>query len=359
MVKCGVCCVNVDARVLEMERKPRVMICDDSKHERMRFYARQFDNFEILGVERIHGEFVEKVILDSPQALYQEVLKRRNTGDLPDLVLLDLFYKKDPKVDGLEEAVVADIVAFKSRFLSLREQVLSYQTPSGMDVLRRIRKVDRISKEELPIMVYTDKDFNFLPPADFNELYELDPGFVYKDRDDPNLRVTIPVSAEYFRIMSAIDLSRVHKEKQRVFLTHGHRDDWCHVQKFIETELFVPTIEFNQVAYRGNTIIQHLSALAERCSCAVIVMTGEDAVEEGELRSRENVIHELGFFQGRFGIDRVVILHEGGTHVPSNLQGIIYIAYDQGAIVDVFSRLARELAAAGVLGRPHLESTIK
>jgi hypothetical protein len=63
-----------------MARKPRVLVCDDSERERMRFYTRQFDNFEVYGVEKIDGKFVERVILDSPQALYREVLKLRKAG---------------------------------------------------------------------------------------------------------------------------------------------------------------------------------------------------------------------------------------------------------------------------------------
>jgi hypothetical protein len=253
-----------------------------------------------------------------------------------------------PSADALEQLAIADIVKLKSEFRNLRDKVLEYLTPSGLEVIRRIRNIDKISKEDLPILVYTDKMFNFLPPAEFNELYELDPGFIYKDRDDPELRSSIPASTEYFRIMSVLDRSRRHKQKQQVFISHGHKEDWRQAQQFLKDDLGVSVVEFNQSAYRGRTIIQHLESLSDRCSYALIVMTGEDLVQANEIRSRENVVHEIGFFQGRFGTERVAILHEDGVHVPSNLQGVIYIPYQQGHIDRAFPALARELNEAGI-----------
>src|ERR1700761_5843753 len=36
-------------------------------------------------------------------------------------------------------------------------------------------------------------------------------------------------------------------------------------------------------------------------------------------RVRENVMHEIGFFQGSYGRTFVVLLHEEGVNVPTNL----------------------------------------
>jgi len=36
-----------------------------------------------------------------------------------------------------------------------------------------------------------------------------------------------------------------------------------------------------------------------KTSFAILVMTGEDKIEDGEMRARQNVVHELGLFQGK------------------------------------------------------------
>src|SRR6266478_4060667 len=74
--------------------KYRVMICDDSERERQRFYSRQFKNFDILGVVRKGHQFVETNPMDSVDKFYQRISELGKAKNLPDLVLLDLFYKK-------------------------------------------------------------------------------------------------------------------------------------------------------------------------------------------------------------------------------------------------------------------------
>jgi len=330
--------------------KYTVIICDDSRTERMRFYRRQFDNFIIYGVRKEGSDFIEDIVFDSPNVLYRVLTGLRRDGNLPSIVLLDLFYKRDlPDSDQIEQDAIREIVQLKDTFRAVRAKVLSYLSPDGMTLLRRIRLADKVSKVELPILVYTDKDFNFLPPSDFNSLYELDSGFAYKDRDDLELRSTIPVPVEYFRIVSAIEAAQAARRPPRVFMSHGHSDDWECVQRYIRDDLGIECIEFNQVASKSRTTIQHLHEVAAECSFAIILMTGDDAVGGGEYRARENVVHEIGYFQGRYDLDRVCILHERGTTLPSNIYGITTIGYAAGQVEKTFAKLTMELRAANLL----------
>ena len=72
-------------------------------------------------------------------------------------------------------------------------------------------------------------------------------------------------------------------------------------------------------------------------------MTGDDKVEEDKNRARENVMHEIGFFQGKLGLDKVCILHEEGTNIPSNLAGVVYIPYPKRNVKNSFLSLSKEL----------------
>lgn len=92
--------------------------------------------------------------------------------------------------------------------------------------------------------------------------------------------------------------------------------------------------------------MQKLNDEAEKCSFAVVVMTGDDQMGTGSPRARENVLHEIGFFQGKLGLENVCLLHEEGTSIPSNIHGLVYIPFPKGLVSAGFGVLARELNAA-------------
>lgn len=74
-------------------------------------------------------------------------------------------------------------------------------------------------------------------------------------------------------------------------------------------------------------------------------MTGDDRVGD-DVRARENVIHEIGFFQGRYGLDRVCLLYEHGVNIPSNMHGLGYVPFPAGLVKAGFAELRREIEVA-------------
>ncbi|MBB5408589.1 putative nucleotide-binding protein [Paraburkholderia sp. HC6.4b] len=130
---------------------------------------------------------------------------------------------------------------------------------------------------------------------------------------------------------------------RRVFISHGRAKDWYEVQSFIERDLKLATLELAQEPNKGLTVLGKLEEAANQCDSAVIVMTGDDKDESGQLRARENVMHEIGYFQGKYGLARVVVLHEEGVNIPSNIQGLVYIPFPQGFIEAAKAVLMREL----------------
>lgn len=132
---------------------------------------------------------------------------------------------------------------------------------------------------------------------------------------------------------------------RRVFISHGRSQDWRAVQAFIERDVGVPTLELAQEPNLGRTIIEKLYENSLKCDSAVIVMTGDDIVESEAARVRENVMHEIGFFQGRWGRRVVVLLHEEGVSIPTNLAGVAYIPFPEGHVEAGFHVLQRELKA--------------
>lgn len=130
-----------------------------------------------------------------------------------------------------------------------------------------------------------------------------------------------------------------------VFVTHGRSQDWRAVQAFIEKDIKLPTIELAQEANLGRTIIEKLMDSAGKCNSAVIVMTGDDVANQDESRVRENVMHEIGFFQGHYGRNFVILLHEEGVNLPTNLAGVAYVPFPKGNVEAGFHVMERELKA--------------
>jgi predicted nucleotide-binding protein len=151
---------------------------------------------------------------------------------------------------------------------------------------------------------------------------------------------------QVFEIRANSELQQPIREKpRRVFVTHGRAQDWRAVKDYIETDVRLRTAELAQQPNLGRTVIEKLLDTADECDSAVIVMTGDDATEQGEARVRENVMHEIGFFQGRYGRDRVILLHEDNVNVPTNLSGVVYSAFPHSHVEACFHLLQRELKA--------------
>lgn len=89
----------------------------------------------------------------------------------------------------------------------------------------------------------------------------------------------------------------------------------------------------------GYTVQEILDQMLQNSSFCIIVMTGEDRMADGQLRARQNVIHETGLCQRHFGLKRALILLESGTEMFSNLQGVQYIRYPKGRIQQTFGEV--------------------
>lgn len=140
--------------------------------------------------------------------------------------------------------------------------------------------------------------------------------------------------------------SDANKERpDRVFISHGRSSDWMEVQAYIEKDLAISTLELAQEPNQGRTILQKLAEESDKCSFAVVVMTGDDAVDSDAPRVRENVMHEIGFFQGKYGLPSVCLLHEEGVSVPTNIHGVVYVPFPKSLVSASFGVMSRELRA--------------
>lgn len=78
-------------------------------------------------------------------------------------------------------------------------------------------------------------------------------------------------------------------------------------------------------------------------------MTAEDEHADASFHPRENVVHELGLFQGKLGMTRAIVLLERGCKLFSNIHGLTYIDFEHGRISGAFEEVRLVLEREGVI----------
>jgi predicted nucleotide-binding protein len=163
------------------------------------------------------------------------------------------------------------------------------------------------------------------------------------------LRESSPREAAYSQVSSQVENSRQGaKGIGTVFIGHGHSLLYLKVERFLEKRLGLQTESFESEPRGGQHTVDVLEGMLERASFAVMVMTGDDHVESGNPRARQNVIHEVGLFQGRLGFTKVAVLRQRGTEDFSNIAGLTDLRFDDASIESVFEDLRAMLEREGV-----------
>lgn len=141
-------------------------------------------------------------------------------------------------------------------------------------------------------------------------------------------------------------------EHGRVFIMHGHDEARKHELFRVLRDLTgtKPVILHEQPS-GGRSIFEKLEVFAASSGFAVALLTADDlgrakGAEDEAPRARQNVVFEAGFFAGRLGRARVVLLHAPGVELPSDLDGIVYVTLDAAGAWKM--KLAHEMANAGV-----------
>jgi len=134
-----------------------------------------------------------------------------------------------------------------------------------------------------------------------------------------------------------------------VFIGHGRSPVWRELKDFIEDRLQLPVDEFNSVPVAGIAMTARLSELLDAAAFALLVMTGEDEQADGKIRARENVVHEVGLFQGRLGFSRAIVLLEEGCREFSNIHGLGRIRFPKGNIGAAFEDIRAVLEREGLI----------
>lgn len=144
---------------------------------------------------------------------------------------------------------------------------------------------------------------------------------------------------------------------KKVFVVHGHDEKIKN-----QTEIFLKNVGLEPIVLHrqpdeGQTIIEKFEKHSD-VGYAFILLTPDDIgypsteenKEESEkkknLRARQNVIFEFGYFVGKLGRARVCCLYKAGVELPADISGILYKEIKE-KIEEVAYSILKDLKAAG------------
>lgn len=145
-----------------------------------------------------------------------------------------------------------------------------------------------------------------------------------------------------------------------IFIVHGHNEEMKQAVARVVTKLGLNPIILHEQANEGKTIIEKFETNAEAINFAIILLSGDDLAasvrdlngvkdeevrQHLELRARQNVVFEMGYFAGKLGRANVFFLLQDNVTKPGDLDGIVYTAYDTARVWRF--ELVKELKNAG------------
>lgn len=152
-------------------------------------------------------------------------------------------------------------------------------------------------------------------------------------------------------IRSRMQGSEKVKTNNKVFIVYGQNETARNELENILRRWGLEPIILDKLASGGKTIIEKLESQMPEIGYGVVLATADDegyrkgAPNEKMFRCRQNVVLELGMLLAKLGRDRIAILlqHPKETERPSDIQGLLYIPFEDSLEPDASKLLAREI----------------
>lgn len=150
-------------------------------------------------------------------------------------------------------------------------------------------------------------------------------------------------------------------KSENVFIVHGHDDvPKLELERMLSHDFGLNPIILHRQVDQGRTLIEKLEANTEDIGYAFIILTADDVGMEKEiydnprkypgqglnLRARQNVILELGYFIGKIKRRNVCCIHKDNIEIPNDVLGIAYKKYHEH-ITELYKEIRDELEASG------------
>lgn len=138
---------------------------------------------------------------------------------------------------------------------------------------------------------------------------------------------------------SPIGMGEITTENNKIFVVHGHDTEMEVIVARTLDKLGLEPVILHEQPNRGRAIIEKFEDYSETISFAIILLSPDDKgceantfPESAKFRARQNVILELGYFIGKLGRNRVLVLFkdENDFEHPSDFVGVLYTPFKNG-----------------------------
>jgi predicted nucleotide-binding protein len=135
------------------------------------------------------------------------------------------------------------------------------------------------------------------------------------------------------------DSTLITTTSPKIFIGHGRDPQWRDLKDHLHEKHGLHVVAYEIGPRAGLSVKEVLEQMLEDSSFAVLVLTSEDLHTDGEWHARDNVIHEVGLFQGSLGFEKAIILLEDGVKEFSNILGINQVRFAKGSIRETFGEV--------------------
>jgi predicted nucleotide-binding protein len=225
--------------------------------------------------------------------------------------------------------------------------VVTLITPNGLDSQFLVSEVGAAR-----VLMLSGEDHFFIPvmlglnevPSFIQDLY------VIRCSDDNESSMEAAATAIDETITDHFAIVRTKRKRaKRIFIGHGRSLTWSVLKDFLQDRLKLEWEEFNRQPAAGLSTIQRLQEMLDDSVFAFPVLTAEDEHVDGSQHARENVVHEVGLFQGRLGFNTAIVLLEEGCAEFSNIYGLTQMRFPRGNIGAIFEEIRRVLERENVI----------
>lgn len=177
-----------------------------------------------------------------------------------------------------------------------------------------------------------------------------------KDKLETTFQKLNSASAPAFPAVPAPSATK-NGQNKRVFVVHGHDQAARDQLELVLHRLGLDPFVLANTGGGGLTLIEALEKEigpeSGRCRFGIVLLTPDDmgyaksqGAEKAEPRARQNVVLEMGMVLAALRRPNVVILKKGHLEIPSDVQGIIYIGFNDH-VRETVPKLVERLNDAG------------
>jgi len=154
-----------------------------------------------------------------------------------------------------------------------------------------------------------------------------------------------------YQTLKSKELEKEPQKTAKVFVGHGRNEIVrSKVKDFLRDRCQLQPLILQELPSASMTIIEKLEKYGRTADYAVLILTADDLMNGDEPpRARQNVIQELGWFQGVLGRKRTAILCQKGVEIASNIAGVAYIEFIDNDVERGFESLRKEFEEAGLI----------